>query len=212
MDPSFIAINTAYLLYVGATIPKRIVPLRTILVLASVAFIVYGLIADNRSVIAWNLLFGLAQLTQLLRKLRAERSIALTPEEESVRSAHFGSMVPRDFLMFWSLGHERAVGNQQLITQNERNDNLIMVLTGAAVVTVDGRHIADRGPGNILGEASFVTGDPASATVVMSSDATIRMWPHETLDALTRAQPDVASSLLSAFARELSLKIKTTTS
>ncbi len=212
MDAGFIAINIAYVLYVAATIPKRIVPLRLTLIVASAAFIIYGIIDGNRSVIVWNLLFVFPQLFQLSREVRAQRLIVLTPEEETTRTARFASMSPRDFLMFWSIGEERTTGAEQLITQHERNDSLALILHGSARVSIDGEQVATRGPGNLLGEASFVTGDPATATVVMSLDAVVRVWPHDKLDALTRAQPEVAASLLSTVARELSLKIKTTSS
>ena len=212
MDAGLIAINVAYFLYVAATIPKRIVPLRLTLIVASVAFIVYGIIDDNRSVIVWNLLFVFPQLYQLLRELRAQASVRLTDEEEAVRAARFGSMSARDFLMFWNIGEERTPGAETIITQDQTNEDLVMVVAGLARITIDGKHVADRGPGNILGEASFVTGEPATATVEMSPDAVTRVWPHDKLDALSRAQPDVAASLLSTFARELSLKMKTTTS
>lgn len=212
VDPSFVAINIAYLFYLGATIPKRIVPLRLTLIVASVAFVIYGLIADNRSVIVWNLLFGIPQLYQLLRQLRLQARVELTAEEEAMRAARFSSMTPRDFLVFWSLGEERNADDRQLITQNERAEDLVMVVTGNASVSIDGQHVANRGPGNILGEAGFITGEPASATVVLSEDAVVRLWRHDKLDALNRAQPDVASALLSTFAKELSLKMKTQSS
>lgn len=212
MDASFVAINIAYFFYVGATIPKRIVPLRIMLIIASVVFIVYGLIADNRSVIVWNLLFGFPQLYQLLREIRAQKSVELTSEEEAVRAARFGAMSSRDFLTFWNIGEERTTEAGLLITQHEQNEQLVLIVSGNATVSIDGQHVADRGPGNLLGEASFVTGEPATATVAMSGGALIRVWPYDKLDALTRAQPDVSASLLSTFARELSLKIKTKTS
>lgn len=208
MDASFIAINIAYFLYVAATIPKKIIPLRLTLIVASIAFVIYGLIDNNRSVIVWNLLFGFPQLYQLLHELRAQAKISLTEEEESVRSTRFATMSPRDFLTFWSIGEDRDVGSFQLTTQDEPNSDLVLVLSGVASVSIDGQHVADRGPGNLIGEASFVTGDSASATVVMSPDATVRMWPHDKLEVLSRAQPDVAASLLSTFARELSLKMR----
>lgn len=209
MDASFAAINVAYLFYVAATIPKRIVPLRILLILASVAFVVYGIIDNNRSVVVWNLAFGIPQLYQLLRKLKSDANVELTPEEEQVRATRFASMSPREFLTFWSLGEERVSDGEQLITQHERNEDLVLMVEGTASITIDDEHAAERGPGNLLGEASFVTGDPASATVTVPAGAVIRIWPHERLDALSRAQPDIAASLLSAFARELSLKIKT---
>lgn len=209
MDAGFVAINIAYFLYVAATIPKRIVALRLTLIVASVAFIIYGLIDDNRSVIVWNLLFAFPQMFQLLRELRSQRSTALTPEEEAVRAAQFSSMSPRDFLMFWSVGEERTTTETQLITQNEHSRALILILEGTASISINGMHEADRGPGNLLGEASFVTGEPASATVVMPAGSRVRAWPHDKLEVLTRAQPEVAASLLSVFASELSRKIKT---
>lgn len=212
MDAGFVAINIAYFFYVGATIPKRIIPLRLMLIIASVVFVVYGLIVDNRSVVVWNLLFGVPQLYQLLREVRAQRSVELTEEEESMRAARFGSMSSRDFLTFWNIGEERTAGTGLLITQHEKNNQLVLIVSGNATVTIDGQHVADRGPGNLLGEASFVTGEPATATVVMSTEAVVRVWPYDKLDALSRAQPDVAASLQGTFARELSLKIKTATS
>lgn len=212
MDASFITINIAYFLYVAATIPKRIVALRLTLIVASIAFIIYGIIDSNRSVIVWNLLFTFPQMFQLFRELRLQRSAALTADEEAIRVAHFGTMSPRDFLMFWNVGEERITTDAQLITEGQRNEALFLILDGTASISIDDSHEADRGPGNLLGEASFVTGEPATATVVMPVGSHIRMWPHDKLEVLTRAQPDMAASLVSVFANELSKKIKTRTS
>lgn len=91
MEASFIAINIAYLLYVAATIPKRIIPLR------------------------------------------------FTSEERAIHQDRFASMSERD-------------------------------------------------------------------------DAVIRWWAHDSVEALTRAEPTLGSALQNVFARELSRKVTNSSS
>lgn len=212
MDAEFVAINIAYLCYVAATIPRQIVPLRMTLIVASFAFIVYGLIADNTSIIVWNVLFAVPQIYQLVREVRRRTRVVLTPDEERVRATRFGSMPPHDFLLFWSTGEERSADGELLITEGEPNDKLVVVLSGSASVHAGGSHIADRGPGSLLGELSLVTGEPASASVRMSDAATVRVWTHEKVELLGRARPELAAALQASFARELSVKLQRSSS
>lgn len=207
MDASFVAINVAYALYVVATLPRHIIPLRATLILASTAFVVYGLIDDNSSVIWWNAAFGVAQLVQLIRAVRARGRAELNATERAIHAKRFSSMTERDFLLFWSVGEQRAAPDEELMRQGEPNEQLALILEGSAAVIVDDIEVAQRGPQTLLGEISFLTGAPASATVQLSHDAVIRWWTHESVEALTRAEPTLGSALQNVFARELSRKV-----
>ncbi len=207
---SWVALNFAYLLYVAAAVPKKIIPLRLVLLAASVAFIVYGVIAGINSIIIWNVLFGGAQIVQLVRLFLAERNLSFTEEELEAHAAIFPDLRGRDFLYVWSLGEERLIPKStKIMTQGVKNTDLVLLLDGIAEAFVDGRSVAQRPPLTLLGEMSFLTGAAASADVVVSADTRVRCWPQDKVRALETLKPEIYSALVASMGRQVSEKLAT---
>ena len=71
--------------------------------------------------------------------------------------------------------------------------------------------IDDVGPGEVLGEMSFVAGEPASATVVADEPTDADVIPASDLDALLQEDLILASSFYRSLARTLAVRLRRST-
>lgn len=91
--------------------------------------------------------------------------------------------------------------------------SLFIVLDGTLEVLLgdldgDGKlkQVALRGPGSVLGEQSFVDGQPRSATVAALGDSDVLVLDPKQLQRMRARDPDLAAALLFDISRVLSLR------
>lgn len=95
----------------------------------------------------------------------------------------------RGALMQVAVGHTFDSGDV-VITQGNRVDNLMVVARGMLRVThmFEGGHLSEfvgpLGPGDVVGEMSFVDGQGASATLIADGDTEVLVIPRSAIDAL----------------------------
>ncbi len=96
----------------------------------------------------------------------------------------------------------RKVGfarGETLIQQGDPGDSLFLIAAGEVAVhlAVDGasRQVASLRPGDILGEASLITGEPRGATCVALSDVTCHTVSHELFSRLLELKPKLAEDI-----------------
>lgn len=63
--------------------------------------------------------------------------------------------------------------NTTLVEQGQNMTHMSIIITGHATVEVDGAHVGDLGPGDVIGEFSMVDHEPASATVICTEPTEI---------------------------------------
>jgi len=90
-----------------------------------------------------------------------------------------------------------------LATQGEVARQVVVVLSGSAVVRRAGRKVAEVGPGDIVGEIGLVTHRPRNATVVTATPATILVLDGQAFDKVMQELPSVARKVLQTVADRL---------
>ena len=85
--------------------------------------------------------------------------------------------------------------------------HLHWIADGTAELLVDGTATAKCGPRTLVGEATIFSGEPASGTVRLTSDAKLWSIEAETLLAYAEAHPDVRQILDHGFTRSLAEKL-----
>ncbi|HEX7277081.1 MAG TPA: cyclic nucleotide-binding domain-containing protein [Acidimicrobiales bacterium] len=111
----------------------------------------------------------------------------------------------------WIIAHgaKRALEpGEILITQGRHVDAMSIVLEGMLTVEVDSRQIAQRGPGEILGEMSFVDGSPPSATVRASERSVLLSIPRAAVSAHLQLDTAFAARFYRSIAMVLSARIR----
>ena len=120
----------------------------------------------------------------------------------------FSNLTTREFLYFWNMGTIRSVNDEFLIYSGEKQNNLLLVLSGTANVEVNGKPIAKLDRGAFIAEISFLTGEPASADVHAIDELIFISWRSERLKNMQHENPSFWMKLQHALSEDLIKKVK----
>ena len=81
MSLAVVVLNAAYVALLASTFTRTITRLRAMLVLAAVAFVIYGLVEDIPSMVGWNIAIGSMHAWRIVRDYRQQKLVSLTPPE-----------------------------------------------------------------------------------------------------------------------------------
>ena len=85
----------------------------------------------------------------------------------------------------------QAAPGEKVIAEGKSTDGLYVVLHGVVDVTVEQRQVARLKEGEIFGEMSLLTRDPASATVTAKSNAILLRLPRDSFQELVVTHPQI---------------------
>ena len=170
LDPSHILTHVPYALLVLSMLMNDMGWLRAIAIAAGVIRIINRAWFEVDPIIVfWEVIFvavNVGQLAILWYYARRHRFA----EHES----HFADSMPqsvdrRSIRRLLKLAHlRRAEPGDKLTTEGALVDELMFIAEGVVQIEREGRIVAVCGPGDFLGEMSFVSGSPASATAVVA--------------------------------------------
>jgi hypothetical protein len=133
----------------------------------------------------------------------------LTDAQRALRDRHFPNLEPRDFLLLLRAAREQGLEPGAVLAREGQDlPPVTLVLEGAAVVESGGRRLADIGPGTFIGEMSYVTGEPASATVTVTEAASCLVWSRSELRRLAQRHPQVGAALGAMMGADMSRKLR----
>lgn len=90
-----------------------------------------------------------------------------------------------------------------LIMQDQVMTHMSILIEGAAEVEIDGTHIADLGPGDVVGELSMIDDERASAKVTITEDSTLWHIARAGFIPLWEKNPDMSKPMLLAVVQRL---------
>lgn len=209
MSTSFWLVNFGYALVAASFLVRDIVYLRALAIVAGILLTAASLAAGEASPAFWNALFTLINLGWLTRLYLVERRVQLRGEEQRLYETTFAAMTRDEFRRLLRVGRwiDGAAGDR-LVRQGETPSDLILIGHGRAMVETDGRPVAELQDGHWVGEMSFVTQQPASATVRLTQATRYLSWPQERLTALFRQEPSLKLLLVQVVSGELSRKLQ----
>lgn len=94
-----------------------------------------------------------------------------------------------------------------LVRQGVHLERLLLLAEGEAAVLLGGRIVARLEPGKFIGEVSFLSGEPATATVVATSPSRCVAWEKPELERLLQRQPDLLNVFHAAVGKDLAAKV-----
>jgi CRP-like cAMP-binding protein len=123
----------------------------------------------------------------------------------------FGEL--NDLDVDWLISHgkeERSAQGTVLIQQGKPTDALYIVLEGAFVVKAAGAKdpVGNLGPGEIVGEMSFIDSRPPSTTVQASAHSVVYSIPRTSLSAQLKADTGFAARFYRALSMFLSYRLR----
>jgi CRP-like cAMP-binding protein len=98
-----------------------------------------------------------------------------------------------------------------LTREGEPVAHLVYLAEGMCRIKLDGATVAILDPGVLVGEMTYHTGQPATATVVVDAPARILAFERDALDAFLQRNDDIRVALEQSVAGDLRRKLADTT-
>ncbi|MBX2867628.1 MAG: cyclic nucleotide-binding domain-containing protein [Acidiferrobacterales bacterium] len=137
----------------------------------------------------WQSMFLTINLVNLIILLYSMRAPKLSQREQSLLENVFVDLKPHEAVPLLNAAETLYVSSGEVILQaGEENDRLYLLVEGNAIVSKGGKDVADLGNNSFIGEMSFISGDPVSATVRTTEDSLIYIWRPEKLQKLFKKQ------------------------
>ena len=204
-------IHVANILYLLSYSVKDMLWLRCLTVVAALCLLPYYYVqpVPLTAAIVWNVLFIGINLIQIVMLLRERRPVMLTEDQQRLYQLAFHSITTREFLKLLELARwEEAADGQFIVRKGEDMDRMMVIHSGSASIRCGERTVAELGPGQFVGEMSFITGDLTSADVVASKTLRYVSWPKDSLRCLLDERPQLKVALHYVLGADLVGKLK----
>ncbi len=94
-----------------------------------------------------------------------------------------------------------------LVRQGVHVERLLLLAEGEASVLLGGRVLARLVPGKFIGEVGYLSGEPATATVIAKTPARCVVWRKDELERLLERRPDLLNVFRAAVGQDLAAKV-----
>jgi len=211
MSVSTLIISSAYVALVSSSFTRTMRPLRLLLIAGACCFIVFAVIEQIWSMVAWNVLIGAMHGFRLVRDDLQQRSIRLSETETAIRRRFFPDLNDFDFHVLWSAGSPVVVNNEVVIAAGTTPTTVSLIVSGIAEVERNGQVVRGIRRGGLLGEMSMVSGKPADVSVFARGELVLHQWSQRQLKTLDQLSPGSARSFRRLINRDLALKARLAT-
>tara|TARA_B100000214_G_C23966004_1_gene627736 strand:+ start:1628 stop:2284 length:657 start_codon:yes stop_codon:yes gene_type:complete len=205
MNIATIAGHLAFGLIAFSFLVKDILWLRLVSVLASLFSIFYNWVIPIEPMwiaIGWNFIFILLNLYHIAVIIYEKRPVQMSPKHKELYETMFKEMTPVEFLKITKIADWVHFKSGEVITQQKHAvETLNLIYNGTVDVAVDSKKVAELKDGQFVGEMSFLTEKPATATCITKHDTELLVWKQEQFKELLKRNPSLyftIQSLLSA--------------
>jgi CRP-like cAMP-binding protein len=209
-SPQVILGHLSYLLAVLAVSMSSMRWLRIFAIASGVAgAIYYGAIMADRVSFTWEVIFTVINVIQLSIIFLAGRFHTHNVDEKLLIGTVLPDLERSQRHKLLKLGKWRMFKpGDVLMEQGQERPNLVFIASGAASIERDQTLIGVCGPGDFLGEMSFLTGRPASATVRVANETRCCSFDVAALKALLGKNADLRQAMEEGFNRNLVGKLE----
>jgi hypothetical protein len=159
--------------------------------------------------ILWALVFTAINLYQIARLYLERRPVVLSQDEQKLYDLGFRALRPREFVSLSLVGEwKTAEAGEKVITEGEPVSSLCIPITGSADVRRRGEPIGAVRPGNIIGTALALTGEPSPVEVTFTEPTRYMRWPLTSLRRFMDKRPDLRVTLQGLVNRDLAGKLE----
>jgi len=205
MNIATIAGHLAFGLIAFSFLVKDILYLRLLSILASLfsVFYNYTIPAEPMMIaIGWNFVFVAVNVYHVAVLMYEKRPVTMKPKDAELYETLFAGMTPVEYLKISKVADWRQYQTgDKLIRQGALVADLILIYNGAVDVVVGGEIVAELKDGQFVGEMSFLTEKPATATCIIKHDTECLVWKQYEFKQLLKRNPSLyftIQSLLSA--------------
>lgn len=213
LDPTKIMTHIPYALLVISMLMRDMGWLRAIAIAAGLIRIVNRAFFDQDFIVVfWEIVFVGVNVAQLLVLWYYARRARFSDDEKLLLASLAPDVSQRTARRFLKLGRwETRQAGDVLIEEDRQASELAFIAEGVAQVEQGDRIVAVCGPGDFLGEMSFVSGRPANATVRAARPLRTLVFDQAALRRAVRNDDELRRAVESGLTVNLAVKLAKTT-
>lgn len=204
--------NLAFILVACSFMVKDILWLRLISVTASLFSIYYNSYVAETVLwvpITWNLIFISLNFYHVVKIIYGNRSITLNDIEQELYQNAFSELNLMEFAKLIRMGEWREKESGiVLVEEHQQMAELYFIYSGRVEIIVKKNKVNELKDGNFIGEMSFLSNQPASATVRTILKTKYISWKQNDLKNLISRNPAIVFSLQAAMGSQMSLALR----
>jgi len=181
--------------------------LRVVSILASLFSVFYNYTIPETPMwlaINWNIVFVLVNIYHIAVIIYEKRPIKMQPKDKELYETMFKDLSPVEYLKISKVAEwKKYKSGQSLIVQGMPVDDLILIYNGTVNVIVDGEGVANLKDGQFVGEMSFLTEKPATATCKVEHDTECLVWKQPEFKELLKRNPSLYYTIQSLLSNQL---------
>ena len=155
--------------------------------------------------IFWNGVFIVVNLYHIAILIYEKRPVKMSPKDRELYDTMFKSMSPVEFLKITKIAKwKKFKKNAKIITQSKPVKDLHLIYNGTVDVVVGIEPVAELKDGQFVGEMSFLTEKPATATCVVRHETECLVWDQQSFKDLLKRNPSLYFSIQSLLSAQVS--------
>lgn len=206
-------ISLAEILIIISYLFRDILLLRIVTTFGLIGYVIAGFIAGYneagmKALIILNAAGVLVNIYQIYQIFLERAPILLPDNLKELYKECFHKLVPADFLKL----HKMAISKTTpakffLIEQDKLLNELMLITKGHVNIVINGQTVTKLGQYFYIGEMCYLSGKPATATVIAADEVEVLVWSKKILDKLERDDPKLHSKFYQSIANNLITKI-----
>ena len=193
MNIATLAGHLAFGLIAFSFLVKDILYLRILSILASLFSVLYNFYIPVEPMwlaINWNIIFVLVNIYHISVIIYEKRPVKMSSKEKELHETMFRGLTPVEFLKITKIAKWKKYKTPlPIITQGKPVNDLILIYNGTVDVLVNDNKVAELKDGQFVGEMSFLTEKPATATCKVEHNAECLVWPQKDFKDLLKRNP-----------------------
>jgi|TARA_Y100000817_G_scaffold262198_1_gene216868 hypothetical protein len=207
MNIAVIAGHLAFGLIAFSFLVKDILWLRIVSILASLFSVFYNWVIPVEPMwipIGWNFVFVALNVYHIAVIIYEKRPIKMAPKDKELYETLFKDLSPVEYLKISKVAEWKTYkSGEKIIRQGTPVTDLILIYNGTVDVAVDGKGVAQLKDGQFVGEMSFLTEKPATATCIVKHKTECLVWKQPEFKELLKRNPSLYYTIQSLLSNQL---------
>ena len=128
----------------------------------------------------------------------------MEPKDKELYETMFKDLSPVEYVKITKVAKWRQYkSREKIIRQNTPVTDLILIYNGTVDVAVDGKKVAELRDGQFVGEMSFLTEKPATATCTVKHNTECLVWKQPEFKDLLKRNPSLYYTIQSLLSNQL---------
>tara|TARA_R100001591_G_scaffold4643_1_gene10643 strand:+ start:523 stop:1176 length:654 start_codon:yes stop_codon:yes gene_type:complete len=208
MNIATLAGHLAFGLIAFSFLVKDILYLRILSILASLFSVLYNFYIPVEPMwlaINWNIIFILVNIYHIAVIIYEKRPVKMSAKEKELYETMFRGLSPVEFLKITKIAKWKKFKSPlPIIQQGKPVNDLILIYNGVVDILVNDNKVAELKDGQFVGEMSFLTEKPATATCKVAHTTECLVWPQKDFKDLLKRNPSLYFTIQSLLSEQVS--------